>query len=696
MFVRAPNPIWYLPDLLGFPLNDEYFAFFLTNTLPYLPQDVYRDPQGQTVWTNDIVRFFPNGTLPDNLYFDPTMVYRIEIRHGDSQADELIYEINNFVPGPGNSTVVTPFPILFAENLISNSNFGLVNFTASLTSSGEPTLTISTAGTYNIAPGWQLILAGVGTTTITQKIYTGIGVVGEDNSPNYALLIANSGWTTAVLQQQLQRNGAIFGGGAVSMSALVMSTTGSVTISMNYEPSTGTPQIVVPPTTVGSGTYVTIEGTINLANSMNNDLSTSAFVNVSISLPATGSFDITDIQFNGQSDAIPGFDPGEQITTVVPIYQQDSEERKVDHLFHYFAGDIITKPKRSLLTGWNFPLNPYQFITPTLTTVTAITSYIADQTILHQEAASQLQSGQNVVAQRENLLIKAVTAATTTRFALIQYIDPTTIAAYWSYILSSLARTRIVTVNGTQVRLKCRLIWRTTLPSAISATEPIASWPPAGDPIFGAGWTAIAPLNDPAYILPNSYITGSTTNVYPAVAFEQMQLPDSSATTMTLGIVIYTMDNLNSTSDMEDSIEFDQISLIPTRFAADALPQTQDEVLLDCQYYYKKSYSQGVLPGTATQPFAATTSISVFAYGTGVSFYTERYSPMRAAATTATIYSSNSGAANTVFDTGSVSDRAVHAINIGDNAFMVQTQTGISGANIALQWHYTVDARLGV
>src|SRR4029078_11624814 len=132
MFVRAANPIWFMVDHVGQPLNDEYYAFFLTNTLPYLPQNVYRDPQGMTVWSGDIVQFSPAGTLPDNLYFDPALVYRIEIRHGNSQTDELIWEINNFVPGEGSSTN-NELAILANDNQISNPQFAFIDFVSPLT-----------------------------------------------------------------------------------------------------------------------------------------------------------------------------------------------------------------------------------------------------------------------------------------------------------------------------------------------------------------------------------------------------------------------------------------------------------------------------------------------------------------------------------------------------------------------------------
>ena len=94
MFVRSENPIWFFNDLTGQPLNDNYYAFFLTNDLPYLPQNVFQDENGLAAWPNPL-EFSPAGNLPENLYFDPTLVYRIEIRQGPYQSSSLIWLIEN-------------------------------------------------------------------------------------------------------------------------------------------------------------------------------------------------------------------------------------------------------------------------------------------------------------------------------------------------------------------------------------------------------------------------------------------------------------------------------------------------------------------------------------------------------------------------------------------------------------------------
>lgn len=677
-FVRAPNPIWYLPDLTGEPLNDEYYMFFLTNTLPYLPQNIYRDNQGQTVWTGDIVQFYPNGTLPDNLYFDPNLVYRLEVRHGNSQFDALIYEINDFVPDEGQS-IITETSILTNENQISNPTFSQVSFSQP-PGETEPTMTIAMPGTYQIAPGWELQLVGAGSTTLTQIIWSADQNVSGNPVPAYALRIDNAGWTSALLRQTFNLNGGIWANGAVAMSFVALAHSAPVLISMNYVPQTpGTPVPVINNVTAQTGVYETFSAAVNLGQSTNSNLNNVSFVDIEIVLPTAGSLDISNVQVVGQSTPLDN-----PTTAPLPSFQQITEERMVDHLFHLYREDLITKPRKSLLSGWDFSLNPYQFNPVAVTAQTSQTVYIADQTILYQETNNNISTGQASAADRYGLLVQPTAASINTRFALIQYIDPATIKSYWSNIVSTMIQARLETAVATQVGLKMRLIWRTSLPSAIGATEPIASWTLGSDPVFSAGWTAIAPENDPEYILEDLF------NGFP---FNNMLLPDDSSTTMTLGIVVYTMDRL--AISLGDFIVFDKVSLVPCQFATDAHPQTYNEALADCQYYFRKTYDKGVLPGTVTQA-GATSIITTDAYVAPFIYYSERFNNMRANNYVVTFYSTQTGTAGKVHNATAGADLNADAVSPSDNDFVVRLNTNVAAANSRLLVQYTVDARLGI
>lgn len=67
---------------------------------------------------------------------------------------------------------------------------------------------------------------------------------------------------------------------------------------------------------------------------------------------------------------------------------------------------------------------------------------------------------------------------------------------------------------------------------------------------------------------------------------------------MTLGICFIMMDALDETGT-PDVISVESISLVNNQFAIDVSPMTFDESLKRCQFYYEKSYDQGVLPGTS-------------------------------------------------------------------------------------------------
>lgn len=583
-YTRAANPIWYFPDLEGEPLNDEYYAFFLTNVFPYVPQAVYQDVAGTIPWNNPI-EFYPNGTLPDNLYFNDSEVYRIEIRHGDSQSDPLIYEINDFVPGEGGGSDVTT-EAGFGENQATMSQFSEVNFVSPLS--------ITTSGTYNVAPDWDLVLTGTGTATITQEIIT----PDQDfiNNPPFALGLNLNGWTTANLVQRFNHNGAIWssisavqdGYITVSITAQAVGSTYSP-ISFVYKPSTGTQQSIGTSGTILTGPYQVYNQVQKLIPSDNSDPSSSGYVDIVIQLLGSGNILISNIQIMGQAVAVGTTAPSS------PVYQQETNERQLDRLFHYYRDSIIFQPKPTILTGWNFPLNPYQFVTTTVTTNVAQTKYICDQTILHQEAASQIATGIASNADRFGLYITPVDAATDTKFAIFQYPDTTTTFPYWSYKLSALVKLRFNSTHSTSVRFKMLLMYRTIgAPPAISASEPISGWS-GTDLVLAAGWTAIKPVNDPIYT-----VTTSSAGAYQNYVFNGFQLPDASSDTMYLSAVFYTLDDINSSAGTKDYFVIDKISLVNNEFAIDTQPQTFDEVLRECQFYYEKSYENGVIQGTST------------------------------------------------------------------------------------------------
>ena len=281
-YVRGSSPIWFFNNLTGQTLDDTYYAFFLTNTMPYLPQAVYETPDNSTPWANPI-EFQASGGLPNNIYGDDTLTYRIEIRQGPDQTYPLIWLIQNYTFGSGSSSSTTD-TLGTAENMITNPQFADIYFTSPLA--------ITTAGTYYLGPGWQLVLTGSGSTTVTQFPQSGNNNIA--GNPAYYLEFNNNGWTTVQLIQQFSNNGAIFNKGAIGVAFSAFATTNAENVTVIYHPSTGTPQNILV-ADVLTGAFQQFGGAIDLTSSGNSDEGTAAYVNIIFSMPNVSDISISNI-----------------------------------------------------------------------------------------------------------------------------------------------------------------------------------------------------------------------------------------------------------------------------------------------------------------------------------------------------------------------------------------------------------------
>jgi len=719
IFVRAANPIWWLPDHTGVSLNDEYYAFFLTNTLPYIPQAVYSTPNG-TAYSNPI-EFSPAGTLPDNLYFDPTLTYRIEVRHGNTQADELIWEINDFVPGDGGggSTIIDD-ELTVAANLITNSQFADIDFQSPFT------FTKSTPATYtlDVGPGWQLVLTGAGTTTLTQT--PNAGSSGIAGNPPYYLDIENSGWTSVVLRQRLANNGAIFGGGAVAVAFTAASVSNAETLTVSYAPSTGTATNIFQQS-IPTGTLTAYKNAVDIPASTNSDSGTTAYVDILFTMDGTSHFQLTNIQITGQSSNLSsGFDN----PTDAPAFQEISYEEVVNGEFNVYKEGLIFKPIPSYLTGWDFPLNPAQFFGDTVTTqaVGANKSYYAwDQTIVFQSANSGI-----IVTRNVNNFGITLTPAVTGQAAIIQYLESYQV----NQLLADQISVNVRAICGAGTTLKCTVsLWYTTgsaLPNIAAGTNNsiVATLDANGKPATfnnptGGTWTEVTKNNSQEAVFTLSPdVIDYSFNIWD-MSGEGENIKNATFFAIVIGTA--SMD-----SGTPPSPEFVSVGLCSGSIPTIPAPQTPDEVLRECQYYYEKSYTAGVAPGTAT--VVGMNSAPAFVDppgGSGVnvflhtkSFYlpykqTKRtigalvlYSPSTGTSGRAYIgiYQNGGNPAATAganprdivstswIGTPNVSLDGISLIaqNTSTQVLSVASANTLAGDEGITQFHYTVDSRLGI
>ena len=677
MFIRGPNPIWFFSDLVGQPVDDTYFAFFLENVSPYLPQPVYVTPNG-TLWSNPI-EFQPSSGLPDNIYFDPDLVYRIEIRQGPDSSFPLIYLIQNYtISGTGGGGGGGAIPLDTSENIITNPQFADIYFSSPLT--------INTAGTTHIAPGWDLITSGAGQTVITQIPYAGTN--NSFANPPYSLTFTSSGWGSVFLVQRLHNNGAIFNKGAVAGSITAFSTGAQTQLTLSYVPSDGgTAKQILSSVQILLGTFAEYKNAINITgDSTNSDIPPAAYVDIQFTLPI-GTITLTNIQVTGQT--APLADPN---NFVAPSFQQQTYERIVDHEFHVYRDSLLTQSKNNILVGWTFALNPWQFTNPAISNVAA-NQYTADQTIVVQQNFVATGTGNNVAvgrgtfAQNYALSVTAVTA--TNQFAIIQYIDPSTIRPYWNQILSVMVNLSMTT--NTMPLFKVRLIYSGALPLTIGQNEPILTWANSTpgsptEPSYSPAWgVPIKPLNDPSYTIQT---------LAQGFPFDQFQLPADPTGLTVLGIVIYTTTNLN----IGDTILFNRVSLVPNDFAIDASTETFDETLRKCQFYYEKSYNIDVIPGVAPLPVTDSgfDSFQTLANTTALRGINSRFKVNKRASPIMIWYSPTTGASNNVANLTSGMDASISSTSATGTSSTGFPNAGSSQgiANIiTAQW--AANARLG-
>lgn len=697
MFLRGSNPIWSEFNTTGGIFDDTYYAFFLTNTLPYVPQSVFQDPNGITPWS-DPIQFQANGCLPDNIYGDPASVYRIEFRQGPNQTYPLIGNpIQNYIFGNGSASPVID-SALNSDNMITNPQFADIYF--------ESPLTIAVAGTYSIAPGWSIVLTGAGSCTLTQVELSGSNdIVGN---PPYALQIQTTSFSTAQLIQKFSNNGALFGGGLITFAMTAIATSVDQTITAYYEPSfssSGNQQIFNKP--ISTGGFAAYAGFANLVASTNTDDGQAAYVNIVINLLGTGNVQLTNIQVTGQTTQIADFTISD-----VPPFLEETYERTVDHEFHVYKPKLSYKPIPSYLVGWDFPLNPGQFAGRSIAAqaVGAGKSYYAwDQTILFQSANSGITAAGTTTGALN------LTAAATTQMAMIQYLDQVQAAKILQDEISCNLYANSATVSGLGVPVTVTL-WYTTgsLPSTIGSNLSLVTALDAnGFPTVAAGWTQITTQD-----LQNNFakiVSGASYVDYP---FNGWNVGGSSAAaTATFFAIVVGTGSITS----GDSIQFQSVGLmsgsIPTRPA----PLTQDEVIRQCQYYYESSYNSGVVPGASDINGAQYISLPVITDGTITECWPKTifqkfkqikytnspvitfYTPTGTAANVSGVVISGTGvsvvsATNIALSKWTINslsaDSASYVVN-NTNAYLYHANADHIDYEGILKYHYTCDARLG-
>ena len=581
---------------------------------------------------------------------------------------------------PNTTSSSTPTPSETNPNItneLSNPQFVDINFPLN-----NP-LTISFTGssttTVAIAPRWDLVIAHSGSGTVAVQRNAVVGTSSYPYNPPYTLTLTPGLNVTALtLRQRLNNNPDVFApapagtNGWLSASVLLAPSSGAT---IQYQPNGQSAQTILTASN-SSGSYEQFSATVQLTAANNTNDGDSGYVDILVDLSISSATTLSNLQILGlDADA----------TTV--NYDQNTANRQKDQLFNYYNPLLQYKPISSYLVGWDFPLNPTQPLGPTVAASSAganTSTYKWDQTIVFQSA----NNGAAISRSSTGNGALRVTATNSTQFAIVQYLPQAVARRMLQENLSANIAAITAKVGGLAGTIS---IWYTTdgsLPSTGSNNSIVLTLDANGKPAtFNGNWTEVTRngLGDAKFTVTNT--NGLLFNDY---NFSGWSLNGAAAVnTATFVAVVVGFASLTATG----TIDIGSVSVVPGSIATRPAPQTPDEVLRECQYYYNSSFNAGVVPGTTLGSSAGVVSIvsvgSVFAGG----FF--EFPVSMNAVPSVTLYNPVNNNAQFYCSSASTDCSGTATGIINQNGFQMVTTTANTGQNVNAGG-FSADARLGV
>jgi hypothetical protein len=613
------------------------------------------------------------------------------------------------------------WPNVTAANSPTSNGFGVQNqlsnpqFTQVFINDGQATVYSVSAATnqvFEFAPNWDFVISGTGTVTVER-----IAIAGIDNvatSPPYVLDISVSlGITSCYLRQRLYLNSGLWASTAnqsIFLSGTLIARNelaGTSGIEMFYVESSGGSPIPIVDAAFDNSGYQVLTGITAASIPLSTDTNTdeAGYVDIYLSFLIGSDVRISSVQ------VIP------TLSQTTLEYDLNASNREQALMGDYYIPRLNSRPAASLLTGWDFTVNPFQFAASG--NIGATAAYICDQTIALRGASGAVAFAQDAVTSGLSL----TTAGNNDAFYLMQYLS----ADDAKRILGTRLSVNVfgyMTSNSTPVTMRVYL-FRADSGSSIP-TLPTSIGTVATSGVFtltASGWTQIprSGLDTAQVVIPAILTDADINNADNDMSFTGWELTDNTQISDTDKFAMVVTFGYTDTST---AITINSISLIPSDIPSRPAPETFDEVIRKCQYYYEKSYKLSFPAGTISlngaivceqQPATA----GVF-YRAFPRFLIIRYETRKRITVTPSFYSPVTGTLGNVYllvyqDSTTVisSDAAISGNWILDD----QGETGVTmepvsrgtqvtasvagspdtnGSEAIALFHYVADARLGI
>lgn len=597
---------------------------------------------------NNIIPFlFPYQGTPDNSS-GLVQLYYITVY---SSGGILQFTMENWPPNAfvDNGTVQdTPL----SSNQITNPQF--VEFSINTPS----TLTFTSAANQSvaIAPGWELIASGTGTVTVTQVASSDTGI---PTQPPYLLeLSSSSGITLLKLIQTLNASPRLFVGadgvtGIIAGSFVAASLVNTTTdLELSYVPSSGSSYLIVDATTTSDGSYAVYTSSVALDGTINTNSPPSGNVQIVLDIQTNTTVFLSSFQI------VPVPNLLDEGSAQLPVFQQQSTPMQQNGLFYYWQPYLNFKEIPSLLTGWDFILNPAQGGSSFSLTGSSA-AYTWDQTIVQHLDA--------LTVSRDSTFggINLVNTGTSTSYALIQYLD----SPEAMKIIGTELSVNIQAWNNTSATTALARVYLYSAGSGDSfpmLTSTIGTLSADGTFTLTAGgnW-ALIPRGDNGQASSTLKVISTNSDINSGVdyGFSGWEITNNTQLTHASKfaiVVTFYVPTVNT------SVTIQSISVVPGGIPTRPALQTRDEVLRECQYYYETSYAVGntpINPSPPTTNYLISNQVASYSLGTlsvaPAPFEIIYNTPKRIATTAVVIYSSASSTTNLVTVNGYTSGSLV-------------------------------------
>lgn len=599
------------------------------------------------------------------------------------------------------------FPI---TNQIANSQFINVFINEGYTTTYS--VSAATNQIFSLGPEWNFMISGTGNVTVQR-----LPVSGNENivtSPPYVLdITVSSGISSCKLRQRFRINSGLWAStdtNQIFLSGTVVARNegaGTSGIQMFYEESSGGSPILIVDSSFDNSSFSQLTGVtaapIPLSN--NSDDDGNGFVDIYLSFLSSSHIRISSIQVVPTTDQA-----GAQFLN----FDLNSSNRDEAFQGSYYIPRLNQRRAASLLIAWDFVNNPFQFGTSGNLSTSA--GYICDQTIGLRGSSGNV--AWSIDARTNGL--KFLTAGSNDAFYLMQYMTPSQAKKTLGTFLS-------VNVNGYRTSVSSDVTMRVYLFRAPTATAiptlPTSIGTVATDGTFtltAAGWTEVprSGLDTAKSVLPFLSVNSDINNSFLMdVGFTGWQITDNAQIGDTTRFAVVVTFAYVSTST---ALTINSVSLIPNAIPSRPSPQSREQVIEECQFYYEKSYSISAPEATIT-PLGARVLSTALGVSAGSAALAPRsfnipYNTIKRTNPTVRLYSPTSATVDQIAleinlpGTGIVSSSLVPIAanyvqaNVSEKSITYHANlptlfcTAVVDASNEgyLTYHYAADARLGV